>query len=418
MREKLPDILFDVEWLEVSLWQWLALLSLLLVAFMVGYVIAWGLARALRTIWTRVVEYDKPVEETALPTRFFMSPLRFGATVAVFYAASVFLGLPIPVQERIAGICKALIVMAFAWMVLRLIDLLSDTARERFAEKDPTAARTIIPMGRRIVKIFVVVLAAVALFDNLGFNVAGLLAGLGVGGLAVALAAQKTLENVFGGFTVIADRPAKVGDFCRIGEHLGTVEDIGLRSTRIRTLDRTLVSIPNAEFATARIENLSARDKIRLHAVLGVGYDTSPDQMRYLLVEVRKMLYAHPRTLPDPCRVRFVNFGAYSLDLEIYLYIDTQDWSDFLGVREDIYLRIMDIVESSGAYFAYPSQTLYLARDAGRNMAKTSEAEEAVRAWRDGDELLIPEFPPDRIEAIDDSLEYPPVGSAMRAGAS
>ncbi|MHC4428396.1 MAG: mechanosensitive ion channel family protein, partial [Planctomycetota bacterium] len=395
MRENLPDILFDVQWLDIALWQWLALLALVLVAFIGGFVIGWGLARVLRTIWTRIVEYDKPVAETALPTGFFMAPLRLGAAVAVFYAASFFLGLPILVQERIGGICKALIVVAFAWLILRLIDLFADIGKERFAEKDPTAARTIIPMGRRVAKIFVVALAAVALFDNLGFNVAGLLAGLGVGGLAVALAAQKTLENVFGGFTVIADRPATVGDFCRVGDHIGTVEEIGLRSTRVRTLDRTLVTIPNAEFSTARIENFAARDSIRLHAVLGVGYDTSPDQMRYLLVEVRKMLYAHPRTLPDPCRIRFINFGAYSLDLELFLFIDTQDWNDFLCVREDIYLRIMDIVESSGAYFAYPSQTLYVARDTGRNMAKTSEAEEAVRGWRDADEMLIPEFPPE-----------------------
>jgi MscS family membrane protein len=415
MRENLPDILFDVQWLEIALWQWLALLALVLVAFIGGFVIGWGLARVLRTIWTRIVEYDKPVAETALPTGFFMAPLRLGAAVAVFYAASFFLGLPILVQERIGGICKALIVVAFAWLILRLIDLFADIGKERFAEKDPTAARTIIPMGRRVAKIFVVALAAVALFDNLGFNVAGLLAGLGVGGLAVALAAQKTLENVFGGFTVIADRPATVGDFCRVGDHIGTVEEIGLRSTRVRTLDRTLVTIPNAEFSTARIENFAARDSIRLHTVLGVGYDSSPDQMRYLLVEIRKMLYAHPRTLPDPCRIRFINFGAYSLDLELFLFIDTQDWNDFLCVREDIYLRIMDIVESSGAYFAYPSQTLYVARDTGRDMAKTSEAEEAVRGWRDADEMLIPEFPPERIEAIDDSLEYPPVGSALRA---
>jgi MscS family membrane protein len=244
-----------------------------------------------------------------------------------------------------------------------------------------------------------------------------LIAGLGVGGLAIALAAQKTVENFFGGVVVIADRPVKVGDFCRVGEHIGTVEDIGLRSTRIRTLDRTLLTISNAEFSTSRIENYGKRDKIFLHPTLQFGYDTSPDQMRYLLVEIRKMLYSHPRVLADPCRVRFINFGAYSLDMEIFAYVETKDWSDFLAVREDLFLRIMDIVEASGSYFAYPSQTLYLARDPGRNLDHTKEAEKIVGGWRERNEILLPNFPPEKITEIDDSLEYPPAGYVARKDA-
>ena len=266
-------------------------------------------------------------------------------------------------------------------------------------------------------KAFIILIASLSLLQNLGLNVTGLIAGLGVGGLAIALAAQKTLENLFGGVMIAADRPAKVGDFCRVGEHLGTVEDVGMRSTRVRTLDRTLVTIPNAEFSTARVENYGKRDRIRLFTVIQVGYDTSHEQMRYLLVELRRMLYSHPRTLPDPCRIRFVNFGAYSLDLEIFVYIDTKDWNEFLGIREDIFLRIMDIVEASGSYFAYPSQTLYLGRDAGRDMKLSRKAEETVRAWREQNQVYLPSFPRQVIEEINDSLSYPAEGSPEAKGA-
>ncbi len=145
--------------------------------------------------------------------------------------------------------------------------------------------------------------------------------------------------------------------------------------------------------------------------ILQVGYDTSPDQMRYLLVELRRMLYAHPKTLPEPSRVRFFNFGAHSLDIEIYIYIDTQDWHEFTGIREDFYLRILNIVESSGAYFAYPSQTLYLGRDSGRDMERTGAAEAAVEEWRSAGTLPLPEFPESMIAEVDDTLEFPVKGA-------
>ncbi len=196
------------------------------------------------------------------------------------------------------------------------------------------------------------------------------------------------------------------------------VEHIGLRSSRIRTLDRTLVTIPNAEFSTARIENYAERDKMRFYTILQVGYDTSPDQMRYLLVEIRRLLLAHPKTLPDPCRVRFVNLGAHSLDIEAFAFVETRDWSEFLAIREDIFLRILDIVNDSGTYFAYPSQTLYLGRDTGRDGERSRSAEQTVEDWRRKGELLLPDFPAELVQQIDGTLEYPPAGSATRSSNS
>jgi MscS family membrane protein len=254
----------------------------------------------------------------------------------------------------------------------------------------------------------------VAILDSFGFSVTALIAGLGVGGIAVALAAQKTIENLFGGLTLYGDRPVRVGEFCRFGDKVGTVEEIWIRSTRVRTLDRTVGTIPNAEFSNLQLENSARSDRMRLFAMIGVRYETTPDQLRYILVEVRKLLYAHERVTPDPSRIRFVGFGAYSLDMEIFAYVKTSDWSEFLGIREDIYLRIMDIIEASGTGFAFPSQTLYLGKDAAPAAERATEVAEEVRRWRERNEIFLPNFPPERIAEIESTLAYPAEGSPDR----
>jgi MscS family membrane protein len=247
--------------------------------------------------------------------------------------------------------------------------------------------------------------------DNFGFNVTALVAGLGVGGVAVALAAQKSIENLFGGVMLYADRPIRVGQFCRFGDKIGTVEEIGMRSTRVRTLDRTVVTVPNAEFSALQIENFARRDFIRLFTVLGLRYETTPEQLRHILVEIRRLLYAHPMVSNDPARIRFVGFGAYSLDLEIFAYVTTSDWAEFLGVREDIFLKIMDLVDASGTGFAFPSQTLYLGKDDGLDEDRARAAEEEVKAWRERDALFLPDFSDSEIERVGGGHPWPPEGA-------
>jgi len=324
--------------------------------------------------------------------------------------------LPIDLSETSASIlavtCKAIGIISVAWLASRMIDMFGAYVELRLEAQGENGKKMLVPLGRRITKIFIFTVVGLFLIQNLGFSISGLLTGLGIGGLAVALASQKTIENLFGGFMIVADRPVKIGDFCKIGEHLGTIEDIGLRSSRLRTLDRTVVSIPNAEMSTVRIENYGIRDKIRYYTVLQVGYDTTPDQMRHLLIELRRMLYSHPKTLPDPCRVRFINFGAHSLDIEVFVFANTTDWQEFTGIREDINLRVMDIVSESGAYFAYPTQTLYLGRHSGSDAERARSAEQKIAEWRSSDTLPLPEFPPALIAELDDSLDYPPKGSA------
>ena len=236
-------------------------------------------------------------------------------------------------------------------------------------------------------------------------------AGLGIGGVAVALAAQKSLENLFGGVSLFADRPVRVGDFFRYGDQVGTVEEIGLRSTRVRTLDRTVVTIPNAEFSNLRLENFAKRDRMRLWTMIGVRYETTPDQLRYLLARLREILLAHPRVTDDPARVRLLGFGAYSLDLEVFAYVDTADWSEFLGIREDVYLRFMDAIKEAGTGFAFPSSTTYVGRDDGLNAEDTQRAEARVAEWREKGELPFPQFPDGFRREMWNTFDWPPEGS-------
>jgi MscS family membrane protein len=192
---------------------------------------------------------------------------------------------------------------------------------------------------------------------------------------------------------------------------IGTVEQIGLRSTRVRSLDRTLVTIPNADFSQLSLVNFSRRDMMLYHLTLGLRYETTTGQIRYVLAKVREMLLGHPRFDKDPARIRFKDFGAYSLDLEIFAHIRSNDWGQYPAIREDLNLRIMDIVAEAGTGFAFPSQTAYLGRDAGLDAARGREAEDKVRFWRERGKLPFPEFEDEECERLEDILDYPPKGS-------
>jgi MscS family membrane protein len=198
---------------------------------------------------------------------------------------------------------------------------------------------------------------------HFGINPTATLAGLGVGGIAVALAAQKTLENVIAGVSLIADQAVRVGDVLNLGDIQGTVEDVGLRSTRIRTADRTVVSLPNGQIASMRLETLSERDKFLFHPVVGLRYKTTPVQLQSFIAGVHSLLDEHANVDSISLRVRFVRFGASSLDVDIFAYVFAHDWNNFLEIQEELLFGIMDILRTAGAEIALPSQSLYLAGD-------------------------------------------------------
>ena len=205
-----------------------------------------------------------------------------------------------------------------AWLLMRVIDFAVERAAANLDRKGLGGSRVLIMPVARLVK-FVALAGAILLWlDNAGYRVTTLLAGLSISGIAVALASQKSLENIFGAVTLFTGRPVKIGDFCRFGNQVGTVEEIGLRATRIRTLERTVITVSNAEFANMHLDNFSERDRFWYHPSLHLRHETTPDQIRYILVEIRKMLYAHPKILSEPLNVRFRGFGEYSLDIEVF----------------------------------------------------------------------------------------------------
>jgi MscS family membrane protein len=408
LREHLLAVFFEMQYLEVKLWQWISLVSLVPLAAGVAWLAAAVLLRLARPLMRHFGWEGRLLTIAA-------GPLRLAIAVSVFGAGAATLSLAAPVAAFIGTLGKVLAFVSFTWLVVRGVDVGVDLSRQRMLARGQTASLSAISLARRVAQVLVISLASIALLQNLGINVTGVLAGLGIGGLVVALAAQKTVENLFGGATLIADQPVRVGDFCRFNGTLGTVEEIGLRSTRVRTLERTVVTLPNAQFAAMALENFSRRDRIWFHTTIGLRYETTSDQLRWVLLELKKLLLGHPRVHPEPARARFVGFGAYSLDIELFAYITTSDINEFLAIREDLFLRIMDVVETSGSSFAFPSQTIYAAADVGLNSEKGEAVEAQVRQWREASALGLPDFRPDQLAALADQLDYPPRGSATRS---
>lgn len=247
--------------------------------------------------------------------------------------------------------------------------------------------------------------------QNLGLPLYSVVAGLGIGGLAVALAIRPTLENLIGGIVLYLDHPVRVGDFCSFGDKTGTVEAIGVRSTKIRALDRTLISIPNAALADMQLINWAKCDRMLISVTIGLRYETENDQLRHVLVKFREMLHAHPKIHSDTVRVRFAGFGQSSLDIGVRIYALTRDFNEFHAIREDVLLRMSDIVKKSGSSFAFPSQTLYMGRDDGLDSERGKTAAKEVESWRKAGKLPFPRLAADRIEQLKGTLDYPPRGS-------
>ncbi len=403
----LPAWMLESNLFEIAVWQWFGLMMLLVVAF----VISWLAANALLALGRPLVARSQTDFDDRLLAAV-LGPLRSVIGILVFHLGCLPLSLSAPARRAFNGIEAALAFLVLTWLVFRVIDIFGKVVEKRFEARGVGTANRFVPLGRKSLKGALGLLALLVAIDSFTpFEVTALIAGLGVGGIAVALAAQKTLENIFGYLMIIADHPVEEGDFCRFGDQVGTVEEFGLRSTKVRTLDRTIVTVPNAEFSAMKLENYAKRDRIRFHTILGLRYETTPDQLRHLLVEIRRLLLSHAKVDPEPARVRFVGFGAYSLDVEITSYVSTTDWAEFLAIREDLLLQLMDIVAASGAGFAFPSQTTYLAHDNAADAESVRRAEEQVRAWRERGELPLPDFAEESKIALDDTVRYPPEGS-------
>jgi MscS family membrane protein len=342
----------------VPLWRFLAAVVIVFCGFLSRRLITFLFSSILkrRAKKTRIQWDDDALE--LLP-----APLALVAQILLWYLACVLLGLPIePVNIRkfvFQGLEVALAV-GLTWFAFRLTDVLSRTLARAAAKTNTKLDDQLIPLLRKTLKVVLAVTVSVMVIQNLGYSVTSLLASLGVGGLALALAAKDTVANFFGSIIVFTDRPFQVGDWIEFSGIEGTVEEVGFRTTRVRRFDKSLVTVPNQAFSTSPITNHSRRPIRRIKLTVGLTYETSGDQMRSFLETVRDLVANHPDIDQTFHFVYFTDFGDSSLNLQVYCFTMSTVWKEHLAAREDLLLRIMDAVAEHGLEIAFPTRTVYL----------------------------------------------------------
>jgi MscS family membrane protein len=410
VETRLPQVLVRNVFLGLPLWQWIAILLLIPIATGAAWLFI-QVVRAVRSIFNSI-------RGRKLDYKF--GSAAFGPSLLIIatglHAVGMrFVGLPLLARHYYGQAILVFFLIGLTWLTVRIIEWSGERLRYRAISAGRAGVGSLMLLLQRMVKVVVIFAGAVLVLNTVGFNLTTVLAGVGIGGIAVAFAAQKTLENLFGGVSVLGDEAIRVGDVCRFGATVGTIEDIGLRSTRVRTVERVELSIPNGSLATMNIENLSQRDKFLFNNTIGLRGDSTRDQLLFCLAEIRKLLYAHPKIEADGARIRLVGFGESSFDLEIFCYIKTTNAAEFIAIREDILLRIMGIVESSGTSFANPARTVYFTRDPGMNQKDTEQAAKTVEKWREDKTFPFPDFLPAEISKLRGTIEYPPADSVLAA---
>jgi MscS family membrane protein len=407
VEARLPNFMVRWQFLGLPAWQWLAILLAIPIAAGLGWLLISIVALSSKL---------RRAQAPRTPAWHSISRplwLLFGAVIHVLCVRR--LGLPLLQRHYYQLVMGVVFIVGWSWLLWRILQQVAHRLRVRAIYAGRNGTGSLLLLGERVLKAIIFIVAVFAILGSLGFNMTTALAGLGIGGIAVAFAAQKTLENLFGGVSLLGDEVIRVGDLCRFGDRTGTVEDISLRSTRIRTPERSELSIPNGTLATMNVENLSRRDKILFNTKLGLRYETSADQLRYVLAQIRRLLYEHPKVETAGARIRFIGYDNSSLTLEVFCYVLTRDNNEFLAIQEDLLLRIMEIVEASGTAIAFPSRTVYLGRDPGVDKEKAAAVSHEVQQWRENSKLPFPDFTSSDISEFSNSLPYPEPDSALRS---
>ena len=353
--------------LGMSSTQWLCWL----VSIPLAWLLAWlstFLLSAPRRAWCKLRKVPfKTVWDTPLGM-----PLRCMIAI-VLHGLFVYLLQP-PLLYRVyyVRLLAAILAASFGWLLSRLSDQGFDHALNQ-TRAHSRGGESILILMQRMNHVGILIIALLVALAFLGLNVTTALAGLGIGGLAVALAAQKTLENLIGGISLLLDRAIQVGDFCKIGDRVGTVADIGLRSLKLRTLDQNLLVVPNGVLAQMQFENMKARPKLLLQQTFSLRIETRVEQLRFVLNGVEKMLNDDPSIESGSSRLRVANFAGAAFELELFAFVKTGDFREFTGFRQEIILKIAGIVEAAGTRFAAPTRLTYQAKDAGFDPDKASE---------------------------------------------
>jgi MscS family membrane protein len=339
----LPRFLVAMVILDTPLWKWIALLLSGLI-FLAVFRLA---VRVFNTVLRRLPRHFTGGGSLAW-IQAIVDPLLVLVLAILFRIVEEFIAPSALARLYIGRALLAVVVVSFAWGLINVLDYLIVRLDQALNHRQRIVSRSIIYLGRRTLKSVISVIAAIVILDNWGFNMTTIIAGLGVGGIAVALAAQQTIANVFGGVSVIGDAPVMVGDFGSFGGVVGTVEDIGLRSARVRTLNRTVVSIPNASFAGMNLENYASRDKILFNPTFQLKRGTPKDQVRNLINGLAEMLASHKDVETPGTPVRISNYSAASYSIELFAYVLTADVNEFYKHQAELYLAINDAVTNAG----------------------------------------------------------------------
>lgn len=332
----------------------LALLLVVLGFFLRTYL----LRRLLKPFALLATKTDTEVDDQLL--KAVEAPMGWIVNMLGVYLAIMALKLPLGLERGALIVTKTISVVFVAWLLYNAVDVAS-LALDRFARATSSEMDDhLVPLVRKVLRIAIVLISLVMIIQQWGYDVTSLVAGLGLGGLAFALAAQQTLSNFFGSIMIFTDRPFKLGDWVKSKHGEGVVEEIGLRSTKIRTFAKTVITVPNADIAASAIENFSEMDKRRINFNIGVTYGTSRAQMEHIVEEIRELLAADEAIDQEFWAVNFTSFGASSLDIMIYCFTLTTNWKEFMDIRQRLYLDIMGVVERAGSGFAFPSQSLYV----------------------------------------------------------
>ncbi|MBS2023095.1 MAG: mechanosensitive ion channel family protein [Deltaproteobacteria bacterium] len=338
----------------VLYWQWLALCLLLVGAFVAALV----LARLTQAGLLRLARRTAPPWDDRIVENIF-GPLTMFWAVGLFSLFLPLIGLLEAAHLSVAHLEHLAFVTAVLWLVMRAVSELTGYLHESDWAKASPASRALIPLGSTLTKLLVVFVGLISLLSELGYSVSSIVAGLGIGGLALAFGAQKTVENLFGALSIGIDQPFRAGDVVRVEDSIGTVEVIGLRSTRIRTADRTIITIPNGKLAELKIESLAARDRFRFYAVLGLTYATKASQLRAVISAIELLLRQSPKVWPE-VQVVLLQFGPSSLDIEVSAWIQAKDSAEFAKLKQELLFQILETVEREGSSFAFPTRSVQL----------------------------------------------------------
>lgn len=399
--QRVAEMLPPWHWLGIDNWQW---------AYMVVFILCLvTMVWLLSYLLTRLAQRSDAVWITVLHN-FVTGPM--GMFFYIMALRLFMLNLGLSVIARALFESTLLVYLAYAFLVLGVVNFFANRTRRHMVRAGRPEATSIVRPISAVIKMVLMAIVFVMGLDNAGYDVTTIIAGLGVSSVAVALAAQKTLENLIGAITLYVARPVQPGDFCRFGDTTGTVEEIGLRSTLVRTLDRTIVNIPNAVFASGEVENISARDSIRYYRMIALRLGSTPDQLRFVLARLRELLYAHPVIVSDSISVRLFNINDYAYMVRMDSRVNSNDFQQYLAIAEDINLRIIDLVNESGTNFAYPSQTIMVEDAAPLDTSQKQQVEALVEQWREQDKLPFPQWPDEYVSQVENTLEYPSKGSS------